>query len=1046
MGRHGLSFFLLLLACLVQAQTPPRELNILFDHYTIPGVIQSTATPSIFQAEFGLIWLGTSSGLFRFNGEDFQHYPYHSDKGLLLDQRQITVLHWDRQHDRLIIGTRMAGLLQFSYQSNVITDLNSNEETIHDIEETADGRIWISTPNGLFELMDNALVMIADVIKSKGPVPLLAQGDSLWVGSVQRVSLFLNGQRSHDINFESPGRTFPHTARSSAILIDNKKQLWVGTEKEGVMVYDIATGKLVKEFLPDDRPFYSRINAIHQDRTGLIWMLTKAEGLAVYNPKSDQLIYLQHDIYQDKALSGNNCYSILEDKTGLIWVGTNGAINFFDREQRKFDHYDHQRSNDNSLSDNMVRSVFEDDNLVWLGTDGGFINLIDRNENRIQRIPIKGKGLSDKESIVPFAFAKLNEQTILVGTSIGLLSFDKKSKTFSHFAPTISYLKDKRVRQLIIKGNTLYGIVVGLMFKFDLKTGQFKVYSLPQRNNVSVLYVDESDRFWVASNGAISLLNTSTDELSYFPLPRDTANYLVLNVATVRDKIWLATMNYGIYEISVIDEKLVIHSNLTNTTGLPDNTVYATIPDDFGNVWITTNRGLSKLDPHGRFTNYQVSEGVQAEEFNRQCDLKLKDGSIVLGGINGINIIDPLRSMTQSIPLLPTIYALKIRKGNHVNEAERSVLQDSLIHLASDETSFSIQFGLNDYRRPSRYQAEFILEGYDETWQKSAPFGSANYGQLSPGTYAFKVKLLNPAGEERIKSLLIYIKPPFWMTWWFRLILSVMVIAIAVISFRVRMKREKRDKDRLEELLKIRTKEIEESREQLANLNEKKDLIFSILSHDLRSPLTTLKGFLSLLIENGETFTKEEVKKHAELIRASVSNSLDLIDNTLFWSLSQMGGIQYSPTRISINEMVKKVSGLYQLALTRKGIEMVLKVEPNLHVKADENMLYVVLRNLVSNAIKFTPEGKKIKVEAYAEMDRVIVKVEDEGVGMSMDYINKLLTEAHPTIKKGTSNEKGTGLGLALCQQFISAQQGTMEINSLEGKGSTFTITLPLTE
>lgn len=144
--------------------------------------------------------------------------------------------------------------------------------------------------------------------------------------------------------------------------------------------------------------------------------------------------------------------------------------------------------------------------------------------------------------------------------------------------------------------------------------------------------------------------------------------------------------------------------------------------------------------------------------------------------------------------------------------------------------------------------------------------------------------------------------------------------------------------------------------------------------------------------------------------------------------------------------MVKKVRGLYQLALNRKGIELVSEVEPNLFAKADENMLYVVLRNLVSNAIKFTPEGKKIKLEAYGEGEKVIIVVQDEGVGMSLDYINKLLTEAHPTIKKGTSNEKGTGLGLALCQQFISTQQGTLKIESQEGKGSTFTITIPRAE
>ncbi|GCC52211.1 hybrid sensor histidine kinase/response regulator [Chryseotalea sanaruensis] len=1020
-----------------------NESSVFFDHYTIPGVIKSTFVASLEQDEFGLIWFGTSSGLFRFNGEEFKHYPYRSDSGLSLEERQITSVHWDFVNNRLIIGTRMMGLLAFSYQNNTIVTLTTKEETIHDIAQTADGRIWVATANGLFELAGNELKGFADIARSLGALPLITKGDSLWVGLVGKVSLYVNGKKNKDIEIKSPKRIFPHTMRASALFLDKDQKLWVGTEKEGVMVFDIDSGELVREFLPDSRPFYSRINAIYQDKTDLIWMLTKAEGLAIFDPVNQTTKLLQQDIYQENTLGGNNCYAILEDKTGLVWVGTNGAVNFFDREQRKFIHYAHQPNNVNSLSDNMVRSVFEDEGLLWVGTDGGFINLIDREKNSIERIAIKGKDFPEHESIVPFAFAKLNSSTILVGTSAGLLTYNKHTKSFAYHQPSLPYLQGKRVRHLLIRDNLLYGIVVGLMFKFDLTTHAFKAYKLPTRNNVSVMHVDKQNRFWVGSNSAVSILNTKTDELTYYRLPKDTANFLILNIEEVNGKIWLSTMNYGIFEVTENEGKISIERNINNTSGLVDNTVYATVPDDFGNVWITTNRGLSRLDPGKRFTTYQVSEGVQAEEFNRMCNLKLSNGSIVVGGINGINIIDPLRAIKQTAPLNPVIYSLTLRKGNEVVELDKFTLMDSVIKLDSDETSFTVRFGVTDYRKPSRFIAEYKLEGFDEGWQKSNAVGKTNYSQLSPGRYTFKVRITNPAGEQRIRSLIIFIKPPFWMTWWFRLILSFIVLSVAVMSFKIRGEREKKDKEKLEELLRIRTREIEQSREQLANLNEKKDLIFSILSHDLRSPLTTLKGFLGLLIDNGENFSREEIKKHAELIRASVANSLDLIDNTLFWSLSQMGGIQCTPGKISVNDLVKKVCDLNQLALTRKSIILRTQIEDNLFVTADENMLYVILRNLVSNAIKFTPDGKKIVLSAYRQSTEVSIVVKDEGVGMNKEYINKLLTEAHPTIKKGTSNEKGTGLGLVLCQQFVALQQGTLKIESEEGIGSIFTITFP---
>lgn len=425
------------------------------------------------------------------------------------------------------------------------------------------------------------------------------------------------------------------------------------------------------------------------------------------------------------------------------------------------------------------------------------------------------------------------------------------------------------------------------------------------------------------------------------------------------------------------------------------------------------------------------------------AQLKLSSGQLVLAGINGINIIDPVLAITKAAIAKPIIFSVATRKGNQLQETVMPVLDKTALELTDEETSFAIQFGINDYRKPVRYAAKYKLEGHDEAWQSAPTFSRVTYSQLRHGRYTFRLVITSPSGEQFEKNLAVYIKPPFWITWWFRIILSVLVIGIAIVSFRVRMNREKKDKERLEELLQQRTHEIEQSRQQLANLNERKDLIFSILSHDLRSPLTTLKGFLGLLIEDGAMFSKEEIKKHAEMIRVAVSNSLDLIDNTLFWSLSQMGGLQLNPVRVSVNEMVKKIAGLYHLALTRKGIKLNIDIEPGLHTRVDENMLYVILRNLVSNAIKFTPDGRAISIHAFSRQSFTWIEVKDEGIGMNQEYITKLFTEAHPVIKKGTSNEKGTGLGLVLCRQFLEANHGKLMIESEEHSGSTFSIVVP---
>ncbi len=370
---------------------------------------------------------------------------------------------------------------------------------------------------------------------------------------------------------------------------------------------------------------------------------------------------------------------------------------------------------------------------------------------------------------------------------------------------------------------------------------------------------------------------------------------------------------------------------------------------------------------------------------------------------------------------------------------------ESKFELHAKNNSFVIQYGGSGFRRPIRYQLFYKLEKLDKNW-KSNPLNQAVYHNVTPGEYTFLVKLVDTGGNEKITSVDVYVKPPIYLTWWFRLILSFVVIALAIVTYRLRIQSERRDRAKLEKLLAERTAQIEQSRQELAMLNEKKDLIFSILSHDLRSPLTTLKGFLSLLIDNVHEFSASDIKKHAEQMRGAVSNSLDLIDNTLFWSLSQMGSIQWKPEKIQVSKLIDRVKNLYLLTADKKKIQVEILSDTSIYVFADENMVFITLRNLFSNALKFTPEGGSISLRSWVEKDRVFLEVADSGIGMSAEYVRNLKARKQPELKKGTANEKGTGLGLLLCQQFLAANNGELQISSIEGKGSNFTMVLPVAE
>jgi signal transduction histidine kinase len=524
---------------------------------------------------------------------------------------------------------------------------------------------------------------------------------------------------------------------------------------------------------------------------------------------------------------------------------------------------------------------------------------------------------------------------------------------------------------------------------------------------------------------------------------------LVLSIEQIGNKIYAGTFNSGLWEIDIrgVETGIPTLKNYTDQDGLPSNTVYSSLEDSAGNLWLSTNSGLVRFEPESqKFVSFALSEGVQEEEFNRLAYTKTKTGNMIFGGINGINIFNPADVPVEKENYKPQI--ISVSAGNPLaRDASSSVRVTEIkkkLLFQYDQNFLSIRFFVPNYKHPKRYSLFSKLENFEKEWREESHENTATYANLQPGSYTFLLKSVGSNGEETIVQLPFTVAPPYWKTWWF-IILSFCVVSFLVMTIiRSYIRKAQFDRERLEQLLKVRTSEIEKSKEELHILNQKKDLIFSILSHDLRSPLTTLKGFLGYIIDHADGLTKVELKKHAVNIRNSVTNSLDLIDNTLFWSLSQMGNIQYTPTNFSLQELLEKLKGLYQLTADKKRIPLSFSCSEDIVLNGDENMIHVTLRNLVSNALKFTSEGNPVFITCACKDGFAEINVVDRGIGMSQDYLRKVLSMDQPMLKKGTSNEKGTGLGLLLCKKFIEMNKGKLHITSIENVGTTFTVTLPL--
>ena len=231
---------------------------------------------------------------------------------------------------------------------------------------------------------------------------------------------------------------------------------------------------------------------------------------------------------------------------------------------------------------------------------------------------------------------------------------------------------------------------------------------------------------------------------------------------------------------------------------------------------------------------------------------------------------------------------------------------------------------------------------------------------------------------------------------------------------------------------------------RLVELNAAKDKFFSIIAHDLRSPFNSILGFSELILESIEEKDFDKVEEYTKIVLNSSKGAMDLLTNLMEWSLLQSGQMKYNPEYFDIVELIDKVKQFFQNIADQKEIHLLTKFEANIQIYADKEMTSIVLRNLISNAIKFTPDGGQIMITAVAEKDQLTVTVTDSGVGISSERIDTLFSVSENVSTYGTRNEKGTGMGLVLCKEFIEKNRGRIWVESLIGVGSTFSFTLPI--
>lgn len=346
---------------------------------------------------------------------------------------------------------------------------------------------------------------------------------------------------------------------------------------------------------------------------------------------------------------------------------------------------------------------------------------------------------------------------------------------------------------------------------------------------------------------------------------------------------------------------------------------------------------------------------------------------------------------------------------------------------------------------PSKTQYAFQLSPLDKKWNKAGNRNYVSFANIQPGDYEFKVMSSNSDGVwcDEPATLYITIRPPFWQTTWF-ILLELLILGIIVVfihRFLVKIKTNKLLKEQNEEI-KSANRQLHLSEKNLKQMNATKDKFFSIISHDLKNPFTSLMSISDMLDVNYEATDEEDKRYAVKRINNSVRHIYSLLENLLTWSSSQRGKICFDSEDFDLSALIAENVNLYRMGAERKGISIINQIKDKVIAHGDRNTINTVIRNLAGNAVKFTSAGGTITFAISGKEDYWKVSVKDTGVGISTENLKHLFRIDKKLKTEGTEGEKGTGLGLVICKEFVEKNKGTIGVKSEEGKGTEFWFTV----